>query len=385
MTQQAGKRVIRAGNDLFREVQRPDNDEIWLVSNWDFLFLVVLLNEFGGDWQTMRDYFRENVTSLHMRPSVEAKLSHLRHLQETMQQAGLDPISVLGPEATALLSKEKRHAVNKVLKKELPWNDQSYWMIHTPRYIYEERSRRGYWAHFAVSPEIYAKPLVALFKTRGFYEEDQSFALEEKLSAHLDKQEKKASVPQLAALYRAFLTVMLEKIEMVDDSYGVIGDLYGDVLTRYMALPRDEIGLPPPIFFQDLMELVVWEDYCFTDDEMTEFMATLPPEEASMMEPVLRDQWSELAALDLQYQSEKALTLLGILAAEQQWFSQFIELAQEMGARERQRIVHMAEKAEKVGRVDLATAVYETALLVSGVYHDYLQKRYQELQARAGQ
>ena len=115
MTQQAGKRVIRAGNDLFREVQRPDNDEIWLVSNWDFLFLVVLLNEFGGEWQTMSDYFRENVTSLHMRPSVEAKLSHLRHLQETMQQAGLDPISVLGPEATALLSKEKRHAVNKVI------------------------------------------------------------------------------------------------------------------------------------------------------------------------------------------------------------------------------------------------------------------------------
>lgn len=216
MAEKESKRIVRKGNDLFWEVRRPDNDEIWLVSNWDLWFLVVLLNEFGGDWQKMITYFRENVTNIYIRHNTEAKLSHLRHLQETMQQAGLDPISVLGPEAMALLKKEKRHATNKVLKQELPWNDQSYWMIHTPSYIREERSRRGYWAHFAISPEIYAQPLVALFKTHGLYEEDQSFALERKLSAHLDKQEKKASVPQLAALYRAFLTVMLEKIEIVD-------------------------------------------------------------------------------------------------------------------------------------------------------------------------
>jgi hypothetical protein len=385
MAEKESKRIVRKGNDLFREVRRPDNDEIWLVSNWDLWFLVVLLNEFGGDWQKMITHFRENVTNIYIRHNTEAKLSHLRHLQETMQQAGLDPISVLGPEAMALLKKEKRHATNKVLKQELPWNDQSYWMIHTPSYIREERSRRGYWAHFAVSPEIYAQPLAALFKTHGLYEEDQSFALERKLSAHLDKQEKKASVPQLVALYRAFLTVMLEKIEIVDDSYGVIGDLYGQVLTGYIELPRDEIGVPLPIFFQDLVELVLWEDYGFTDDEIEEFVASLRPEEASMMEAILRDQRSELAALDLQYQAEKALTLLGLLAAEQEWVSQFVELAQEMGAREWRRIVRMADKVENAGRVDLATAVYETALLAPGIHHDFLQKQYQEFQTRVGQ
>ncbi|MBE2202522.1 MAG: hypothetical protein IAE79_28180 [Anaerolinea sp.] len=381
MAEKESKRIVRKGNDLFREVQRPDNDEIWLVANWDLWFLVVLLNEFDGDWQKMINHLRHHISN---HDTIEAQLSHLRHLQETMQQAGLDPISVLGPEAMALLKKEKRQAANKILKQELPWNDKSYWMIHTPRYVREERSRRGYWPHFAVSPEIYAQPLAALFKTHGYYEEDQSFALERKLSAHLDKQEKKASVPQLAALYRAFLTVMLEKIEIVDDSYGVIGDLYGDVLTGYMGLPRDEIGVPLPIFLQDLVELVVWEDYGFTDDEVEEFMASLSPEEASMMRPILRDQWSELAALDLPYQAEKALTLLGLLAVEQEWFSQFVELAQEMGARAWQRIVRMADKAEQAGQLDLATAVYETALLAPGLHHDYLQKKYQELQARTG-
>ncbi|MFO7684280.1 MAG: hypothetical protein R6X34_29975 [Chloroflexota bacterium] len=384
MSEKESKRIVRKGNDLFREVQWPDSDEIWLVSNWDLWFLVVLLNEFDGDWQKMINYLRHNTQSTYSRGSVEAKLSHLRHLQETIQQAVLDPISVLGPEAMALLKKEKRPAANKVLKQELPWNDKSYWMIHTPSYVREERSRRGYWEHFAVSPEIYAQPLAALFKTHGYYEEDQSFALERKLSAHLDKQEKKASVPQLAALYRAFLTVMLEKIEIVDDSYGVIGDLYGEVFTGYMELPRAETGVPLLIFFQDLVELVLWEDYCFTDAEMQKFLASLPPEEAVLMGSILRSQSAELAALQLEYQSEKALTLWGLLAAEQAWYSQFVELAQEMGARAWQRIVRMAEKAEQAGQVDLATAVYETALLAPGVHHNYLQKKYQELQARTG-
>jgi hypothetical protein len=91
-----------------------------------------------------------------------------------------------------------------------------------------------------------------------------------------------------------------------------------------------------------------------------------------------------LAALDLHYQTEKALTLLGLLAVEQEWVSQFVELAQEVGTCEWRRIVRMAEKAENAGRVDLATAVYETALLAPGFHHDYIQKKHQELQTRTG-
>jgi hypothetical protein len=250
--------------------------------------------------------------------------------------------------------------------------------------VREERSRRGYWDRFSVSPEIYDQPLAALFKTRGYYEEDESFGLERKLSAYLDRQEEEADVPHLAALYRAFLTVMLDMIEMVDDSYGVIGDLYGQVFTGYVTLPPAEMDLPLADYLQDVLELIIWEDYGFTDHELPAFFAGLSPEAAALTDTILRGQWSELAELELIYQAENALTLLGLLAVQQAWYGQFLGLAQEMGSRAWQRITRLAEKAEEAGQLDLASAVFETALASPGVHQVFLQKKYGELQARIG-
>ena len=49
---------------------------------------------------------------------------------------------------------------------------------------------------------------------------------------------------ELLALYRAFLTVVVEKMDMVDDSYGVIGALTGDIFTRYIEFDRSFLGMP---------------------------------------------------------------------------------------------------------------------------------------------
>jgi hypothetical protein len=384
MTKKTSKRKIRYGNDLFREIQLPDSGETLLVSNWDLWFLVVLHTEFDGNWQEMAAYFRQKTSNSSGRYDAEPKLSHLLHLQEVTQQANLDPLAILGNEAAALLKKEKRTAVSKILKRSPDSKDKSYWMIHTPRRVREERAWRGYWDRFPVSPEIYAQPLTKKFKTRGFYEEDESFGLERRLSSYLSKQSWSASVPQLIALYRAFLTVMLVKIEMVDDSYGVIGDLYGGVFNEYVSFPRADSGLSSSDFLQDILELIIWEDYGFITDELPSFFASLSPEEAALANDILQTQKSELAALELAYQAEKALTLVGLLAVQQAWFSQFVSLAQAMGTRAWQRITRMAEKAEEMGQMDLALAVYEAALSAPGMHQTFIQEKQEELQARIG-
>ena len=62
-------------------------------------------------------------------------------------------------------------------------------MIHTPRLDLQARALRGYWSRFPVSPAVFAGPLARLYKSSGFYSEDQSFGLERKLSAFIERYE----------------------------------------------------------------------------------------------------------------------------------------------------------------------------------------------------
>lgn len=92
-------------------------------------------------------------------------------------------------------------------------------------------------------------------------------------------------------------------------------------------------------------------------------------------------QWHELSDLELSYQAEEALTLLGLLYAQQKMFDRYVEIARQMGTREWQRITRLAEMAEKHQHFDLAIALYE-ACLGPGMQENYLRKKFTELQDR---
>jgi hypothetical protein len=124
---------------------------------------------------------------------------------------------------------------------------------------------------------------------------------------------------------------------------------------------------------------MLWEDYGFLMYETAPFMAGLTPAEADVSESFLRTRWPELAELDLNYQSESALTLLGLLVTEQAQFDKFVPLAEVMGTSAWQRITRMAEKAQQAGNLALAASVYEAALTNPGMHQDYIQKKYAEL------
>jgi hypothetical protein len=179
-------------------------------------------------------------------------------------------------------------------------------MVHTPRQQREERAMRGYWGRFPVFPDEYAGALDRQYKTSGWYSEDESFGLSRMLSAFVRKDDARASLPQLFALYRAFLTVVIEKMGYVDDSYGVIGETYGSVFGKYVRLDWRELDMPPSVFFEDLIELIIWEDYAFTWKRERPFLASIPPTQVPSVESILQEQWDELGALGLEYKSEEA-------------------------------------------------------------------------------
>jgi len=91
--------------------------------------------------------------------------------------------------------------------------------------IFFEEALQGNWDILPVNPQKQAEALRKKFKKKTHDSKGQTHALEEKLASYIEKQEIKASLPKLFALYRAFLTVILENMDIIDDSYGVIGDL----------------------------------------------------------------------------------------------------------------------------------------------------------------
>ena len=89
----------------------------------------------------------------------------------------------------------------------------------------------------------------------------------------------------------------------------------------------------------------------------------------------------EVAALlddDLDYQSEKALTFLGQVIAEQERFDEFEDLARQMGSRAWKPIIRLVDRAMKGEKKPLAIKVFEAAL-TPGDHLDFLTKKYDKL------
>lgn len=370
------------GNDLYREIILPDT-RVFRVMYWDLWISILLSAQFAGDLEAMLAHFRQQTkTYSWQRDHAEGLFNHLLLLGQALEQAGLTPDDLLREDtAPDFLKKQKAKAKRKLLEFSFREQEKSTWMIETPRHLRSFRALRGYWEQFPVSPLTFASDLAAIFKTGRYYLEDESFKLEHKLSGFLDKKKARLDIPGQLGLYRAFLTVVLENINGVDDSFGVIGDLYESVFETYFRLDRAQINLPLETYFQDLLELLTWEDYAFTYLKQPDFFASLSKSEVPFVEAVLRQQWQELDDLGLDYQSQTALTMLGLLYTQQTMLDQFIPTAKAMGTSEWQRITILAGAAEKHKRYDLALGVYE-ACLRPGMHEDYLYKEYEKLKER---
>jgi hypothetical protein len=185
---------------------------------------------------------------------------------------------------------------------------------------------------------------------------------------------------QAQAMLRAFLTVVIDLMEVADDSYGSLGDSFYGGFANYLAIPLEETGIEDTVFFHDLLSLLIWEDDGLTYDRMDGYFERLTSEAGDLCMDYLRQQIEELNADELDYQAEKALRWFGHIAAEQNRFERFEELAQEMGTRAWQRIIVLADRAVKKRKRKLAVAVFEAAL-GPGMHEKFLRKKCEQLKS----
>ena len=132
------------------------------------------------------------------------------------------------------------------------------------------------------------------------------------------------------------------------------------------------------MFFPDLLDFLIWEDYGLTDKGIEGYFRRLTEGQADICVEHLRREITALLDDDLEYESEEALTLLGQVVAEQERFDEFEDLARQMGSRAWRRIVRLVDIAMKRQKKPVAIKVFEAAL-TKGDHLDFLTKKYEKL------
>jgi hypothetical protein len=349
------------------------------LSYWDLWFVLVVDADFAGSWERCVAYLRSQKATGVGRDGAERKLSHLRNLQERLRQAGVALSDILGQaDRSPAVLRRARQQVLEGAPRESEWSDA---MRSTPKQRRYAHALRGFWSFFPVSPHSYAERLAGQFHTRGWFSQHQSFGIARKLDAFVDGVGSLSTQGQYAqahARLRAFLTVVIELMEVADDSFGCLGDSFRNGFAQYLAMPLDATGVDAMVFFPDLLTLLIWEDYGLTYEQTEGYFARLTPEEGDVCIEYLQQQRQELQDDDLDYQAEEALTLLGLVVAEQQRFDRFEELARHMGTRQWKRILVLADRAVKQRKRQLAVAVFEAALS-PGMHEGFLRQKYEQL------
>jgi hypothetical protein len=304
-------RVIKYGNDFFRKITSANTQKNFNATYWDLWIAMILVNQFDNNIDKLIDGLRLKAknTSL-LRYKFEGLLNHIRLLQQTLSENGLCFADILGEIDDDFIRSKKNKVKVKILEMGYQSHEESKWMINTPRKIRGDQAMRGHWPLFPVNPEKYADLLENLYKTSGMYTRSQSFTLQNKLKSFLDKYTSKLEEAELFSLYRAFLTVVLEKIEMVDDSHGVVGDLYGDVFSEYYLLDRSKLDMGSADFLLDIIELIIWEDYGLTDSHQAGFFKKLTDSEIALVTDILLKEKEELDNLELTHQARNAQKFL---------------------------------------------------------------------------
>ncbi len=378
------RRKSSCGTDEAVSVCSPDGTLVSL-SFWDVWMSLVAADEFDGDLEALVGHFQPLVsTGSFAGLDAERKLAHVRDLQQRLAGAELGVGDVLLAIDEKLTKRQARErARKKVLCQGDLWHERSAPMQRPPSVVYRRHAMRGYWDRFPESPAEHAVQLEQLYQGRKKGKSRKSLnilkldSFSEESQAHVESGRFCTGQARL----RAFLSVVLE--QAANDSCGSIGQAYERAIQLYLAIPLEKTGIDNAVFFEDLCELLVWEDLAYTHDQLNNYFSTISEAQAAICIDHLRKQQRALQSDHLKYQSERALTWLGKLCGQRERFEDFVPLAEEMGTREWERITDLAACAVRAGYIPLAASVFEAAL-TPGYHHEYLRGKYEQLIAEHG-
>ena len=351
------------------------------LSYWDLWFSIVAVLMHNGDLDRLARRIKDEKSMIrYNRNSIERKRCHIRDLKRRLVEASVIPGDVVLA-AVDLAKTEKQRALKKVMESIDREQEFSEPMRNTPRKRRFEHALRGYWDRFPVSPEPYAEKVWGHFRSKKFYSKNASFRISRILDGYVEQAKKLlegGKAAQAQALLRGWMTVIIELIQKADDSFGSIGMSFDEGFTAYIKIPLEQTRIDDAVYFSDLLDFLIWEDYGLTDRGIEGYFRRLTEGQADLCIEHLRLEITALLDDDLEYESEEALTLLGQLVAEQERFDDFEDLARQMGSRAWRRIVRLADIAMKRQKQSLALKVFEAAM-TKGDHLDFLTKKYEKL------
>ena len=319
------------GKDYLANIPFPHLKNNVSFFYWDLWLSIVIENKCDGELGTLKESLNQTKKQKrNYRTPCEELLSELAAYEKKLKKYQLTPPQILkGITESKLfesdfIKQQQRRAVRKILSFNFSPKDKTVAMENTPRKIKSRTAVEGtlhsFWngVEFGTEaaegmPADYSDIFRKKFKKVGFYTKHQTFALEEKLQKTLDKLTKKASIFELFAIYRGFLTIVIQKTEQIDDSFGNIGQMAEDIFGLYIDLDRTLLATPTEDFYIDILSLMIWEDYGYFDSHYEKFFKELPAADIETVEYILTLEKEDLQELEFDYQEKVTLSFLAHL------------------------------------------------------------------------
>jgi hypothetical protein len=280
---QPQKRPTISGNDHTLTICTTRGTSLDL-SYWDLWFSSVAVQMHDGDLDRLANHIKQERGFHYDRRSVEQKRCHIRDLKRRLDEANMIPADIILA-APDLAKTEKGRAITRVVEPIHREREFSEPMKNTPRERRYPLALRGYWEKFPLSPESSAKKVGAHFRSKTFYSENASFRIARILDGYVEDAKKllaSGKAAQAQALLRGWMTAIVVLIEKADDSCGCIGMSFDEGFTAYLKIPLDQTGIDEQVFFTDLLDFMIWEDYGFTDDGIEGYFRGLNERQADI-------------------------------------------------------------------------------------------------------
>ncbi len=345
-------------------------------SHWDLWLCIVCLLDAGGDWDALENEIVTRARSGHVGSRTwERKRSHLLDLQTRADAAGLTAadLTTESLQDRQLVGKARR----KVLEQDLAGRDLTPPMENTPRRRLRDRAYRGHWVRFPISPAETEDLFVGVVESgRGSF----GIAMDlERVAKEEDELVRGEPALQLA-LWRGLLTAGLDAFRHgLRDSDGAVATYLGEALAVYTQLPWRDTGIDPGVYWADLCEWCIWEDWGIRHQRETAAFLGARKDDVDLVDALLQELEAEHRSHRLDYEADEATELMAWLAVATRSFDRFVPAAELLGADHWIPVDAMGHAAAKAGRRELAVDVYAAAVASGGWHVDHLTRRCREL------
>ena len=350
--------------------------------HWDLWMCLVAVADHDNTLGALEERFVNEIGEYRTSRAGESKWSHLVDLRRRLAAAGTKPPELVTASLLAdrtLMSKARR----KVAGTEIEHRAKTEPMIETPRARLRRRALYGRWPSFPSPPGPWYERFRAAVELKGFVSAGRTFDKVSTLKDRLDRYDRSGlSSAERLGLYRAVHSALIELSERADDSYGEIGRFREDVWETYLAIDWRQTGIQPEVYYRDLSELLVWENYGLGYRRDTLPFERVTADEVPVVEAILGDLEREHREVHLRWQADEAACQIAWLLVASNSTQRFVSTAARLGSDHWQPIVAMAEAALEADGKDAASEVFAAANR-PGAHRGYLAEQRRRLTGRS--